>query len=219
MELASFYSIQDALSESSTLVHYNPNKILWIDLDASKKFGFGAVIFHTKANKHLLEDHWSFRSTIQPVFFLSRLLTLAKRYYWPTELEIAGFVWILKKVQHVVESSQSKVIVQTDHSTILDMTQQSFITSTSSTMRMNVRLVKAFQFLRHFFKLEIRYKPDKEHIVSDALSRLTSANTNLLFLYLEYSEPDALFMNTTTLVNIHPDWIKKMIDGYKADKW
>lgn len=48
-----FQSIQDTLSYSSTLVHYNPNKTLWIDLDASKKFGFRAVFFYTTVDKTL----------------------------------------------------------------------------------------------------------------------------------------------------------------------
>ncbi len=46
-ELASFLSIQEALSRPSILVHHNPDKVLWIDLDASKEFGFGAIFFHT----------------------------------------------------------------------------------------------------------------------------------------------------------------------------
>ena len=54
-ELAFFQSIQDALSQPSTLVHHDQKKILWIDLDASKEFGFGAVVFHTASNEALPE--------------------------------------------------------------------------------------------------------------------------------------------------------------------
>lgn len=49
----SFLSIQNALSWLFTLVHYNPEKIFWMDLDISKKFGFRAIIFYTAANKTL----------------------------------------------------------------------------------------------------------------------------------------------------------------------
>lgn len=86
-------------------------------------------------------------------------------------------------------------------------------------MHMNVQLVRALQFLCQFFKLKIRHKSDKKHIIFDALNCLTNANTNLPSLNLEYFELDTLFMYTTTLVNIHPDLIKKIIDGYKVDKW
>ena len=57
-ELASFQSIQEALSQPSTLVHHNPEKVLWIDLNASKEFGFGAIVFHTASNKAFSEGHW-----------------------------------------------------------------------------------------------------------------------------------------------------------------
>lgn len=113
-----------------------------------------------------------------------------------------------------MESLQSKVIVQTDHSAILDITQQSSITLTSSTMRMNVQLVRASHFFCQFSKLEIRHKPGKEHIIPDAFSRLASANTNLLFLDL-----DALLTYTPTFIDIYLDLIKRIIDGYEANEW
>ena len=52
-EHASFLSIQEALSQPSTLVHHDPDKTLWIDLDASKEFGFVAVLFHTSTGENL----------------------------------------------------------------------------------------------------------------------------------------------------------------------
>ncbi len=215
-ELASFNSIQEALSRPSTLVHHNPDKVLWIDLDASKKFGFGAIVFHTISNEAIPEGRWPSATNIHPILFLSRLLTPAERNYWPTELEIAGFVWVVKKVRHIIESSKSSVIIQTDHSAILDILQQSSITSTTSTMRLNLRLVRASQFLQQF-KLEVRHKPGKEHIIPDALSRLASSNTG--HADPQHSELDALFAYNTTLVELHPTLISRILAGYEADPW
>lgn len=215
-EHTSFLSIQYALSRPSTLVHHNPEKVLWIDLDASKEFGFGAIVLHTTTNKTLPEERWPSTTLVQPVLFLSRLLTPAEKNYWPTELEIAGFVWVVKKVRHIIESSQVKVIIQTDHSAIIDILQQSSITSTTSTMRLNLRLVRALQFLQQF-KLDVRHKPGKEHIVSDALSRLASANSPSTDT--RYSELDALFLYNTTLVKIHPTQVSRILAGYDADPW
>ena len=157
-------------------MHHDPEKVLWIDLDASKEFGFGAIVFHTASNKVLLEGRWPSTTLVQPILFLSRLFTSAKRNYWPIELEIAGFVWVVKKVRHIIESSKSNVIIQTDHSAIINILQQSSVTSTTLTMRLNLRLVRASQFLQQF-KLDVRHKSGKEHIVPDALSRLASAIT------------------------------------------
>lgn len=44
-------------------------------------------------------------------------------------------------------------------------------------MRMNVRLIRASQFLRQF-QLDVCHKSDNDHIISDVLSRLTSFNHN-----------------------------------------
>lgn len=142
-------------------------------------------------------------------------MTPAERNYWPTELEIAGFVWVIKKTRHLVESSWERVIVQTDHSAILDIMQQSSITSKASPMRMNVRLVRASQFLRGF-RLVVRHKPGKEHVIPDALSRLASANTDLPS-DPEHSELDVLFVYTATLVELSPILLKQIVQGYTRD--
>ncbi len=215
-ELASFLSIQEALIRPSTLVHHNPEKILWIDLDASKEFGFGAMVFHTTSGETIPEGRWPSANIIQPILFLSKLLAPTEKNYWPTELEIAGFLWVVKKVRHIIESSKSSVIIQTDHSAIIDILQQSSITSTSSTMRLNLRLVRASQFLQQF-KLDIRHKPGKEHIIPDALSHLASTNT--CHPDPQYSELDALFTYNATLVVIHLVLVSRILAGYGADPW
>ncbi len=125
-------------------------------------------------------------------------------------------MWVVKKVRHIIESSKSNVIIQTDHSAILDILQQSSITSTTSTMRLNLRLVMASQFLQQF-KLKVRHKSGKEHIIPDALSRLASSNTG--HAGPQHSELDALFTYSTTLVELHPTLISRVLAGYEADPW
>ncbi len=63
-KLASFLSIEEALSRPSTLIHHNPEKILWIDLDAFKEFGFGAMVFHTTSGETIPEGRWLSANTI-----------------------------------------------------------------------------------------------------------------------------------------------------------
>ena len=215
-ELASFLSIQDALSQPSTLIHHNPEKVLWIDLNASKEFGFGAIVFHMAANKTFLERRWPFTISVQPVLFLSRLFTPTERNYWPTELEITGFIWVVKKVKHIIESSKAKVIIQTNHSAIIDILQQSSITSTISTIKLNLRLIRASQFLQQF-KLDIRHTPGKEHIIPDALSHLASANSPPTDA--RHSELDVLFIYNITLIKIHPTLVSRILASYDTDPW
>ena len=187
-----------------------------MDLDAFKEFGFGAIVFYTTSGKTISKGRWPSANTIQPIFFLSRLLASAERNYWPTELEIAGFVWVVKKVRHIIKSSKSNIIIQTDHSAIIDIFQQSSITSTTLPMRLNLRFVQASQFLQQF-KLDICHKPGKNHIIPNALSRLASANTR--YLEPQHSELDALFTYNTMLVKIHLALVSQILVGYKADPW
>ena len=229
-EEASFSSLQEALSRPSLLIHFDDDRVLWVDLDASREWGFGVQIFHVRKD-YVAEGKgkgkWPPRTAIEPIMFLSRMLTAAERNYWPTELEIAGFVWTIKKIRHLVESSKHPVIIQTDHSAILDIMKQSSITSTTSTMRLNVRLIRASQFLRQF-RLDVRHKPGKEHIVPDALSRL--ASTTKSSLSEDHSELDALYACATqaledgsvyaysaTMVQMDEAFRESLVLGYGTD--
>lgn len=81
---------------------------------------------------------------------------------------------------------------------------------------MNVHLVRAFWFLQQFCPL-VRHKPGKEHIIPDALSRLASAN--FPGYNKVYSELDALFTYYATLMEISPNLIKRIFNGYPAQNW
>lgn len=123
-EHVSFQNIEEALSQPLTLKHHDPHKTLWIDLDAFKEFQFRAVVFHTSTNENLPQGSWPNNGFVKPYLFLFRLLTSVENNYWLTELEIASFVCMVKKVRHLIESLRARVIIQTDYSAILDILQQ-----------------------------------------------------------------------------------------------
>lgn len=81
-------------------------------------------------------------------------------------------------------------------------------------MRINIYLVRAFQFLQQFC-LVVHHKPGKEHIISDTLSRL--ANANYAGHDNVYSTLDTLYIYHTTLMEISPNLIKRILDDYLAD--
>ena len=81
-------------------------------------------------------------------------------------------------------------------------------------MRLNLRLVRASQFLQQF-KLDVCHKPGKKHIILDALSRLASTNTR--HSDPQHSELDALFTYNTTLVEIYLALVSRILAGYEAD--
>ena len=229
-ELESFATLQALLSKPSYLTHFSPNKVLYIDIDASKDFGFGVVVYHdweaTEASaKATSSDTQAPDSTmmayttkgrkkIRPIMFLSRLLTDAERNYWPTELEVACLVWTVRKIRHLVESSRSNVVVFTDHSATIDIAKQSSLNSVS-TVRLNLRLVRASQYLQRF-ELDVRHKLGKRNVIPDALSRLASTNDTHT-APPDHAELDALYTYTTTLVGMSEDFKRRITEGYQAD--
>jgi len=171
-EEESFTALQAMFAEPRFLTHFDPKRRLFVDLDASKQRGFGAMIYHVKAASESSEDPSKIpRNSVQPILFLSKLLASAETRYWPTELEVAGLVWTIRKIRHMVEAVDKPTIVQTDHSATPSIIRQVKLT-TSSTDKLNLRLIRASQYLSQF-ELDIRYKPGKTHIVPDALSRLS----------------------------------------------
>ena len=168
-ELNSYRLLQEAFSKASFLVHFDRDRVLYIDIDASKQRGFGAMVYHLKAGA----DPEKPRATdIEPILFLSRLLNTAESKYWPTELEMAGLVWVVKRVRHMIEAA-TKTVVFTDHAANPAIINQTKLTSSSSD-KLNLRLVRSSTYLSQF-QLDIKYRPGKQHVIPDALSRLPAA--------------------------------------------
>lgn len=47
---------------------------------------------------------------MESVLFFSRLLVDAETRYWPMELEVAGLIWVIEKIRHMIEASEQPVI-------------------------------------------------------------------------------------------------------------
>lgn len=208
-ELEAFRLLQAALSKPCFLVHHDPTRQLYIDVDASKESGIGGMLYHTK--KKYEDSKYPPRVDMEPTMFLSRMLSTAESHYWPTELELAGLVWILRKTRHIVETAQQSPIVYIDHGAALGIAKQTTL-STSSTDKLNLRLVCASDYVQRF-SLVIRHKPGKQHIMPDALSRL--ATDNIGIQNTDDGELDVLF--TTSLVKMNNSFCQKVVDGYAKD--
>ena len=205
-ERASFEALQEALSEPQTLTHFDANKPLYLDMDASKAFGFGARIFHSTDGKKA-----------EPIAYLSRLLTSAETRYWPTELEVAGLVWVVRKIRHMIEASESPTTVWTDHSATIGIGKSTSL-STTSTDRLNLRLIRASEYLQRF-NLKLVHIPGKSNVVPDALSRLASTNASLIRPNPESAELDEIenYKYEAFMVEMEPDFRRRIVEGYKTD--
>ena len=65
-ELNAFHHLQQLFSQPSILLHYNPSLQLYVDLDASKAFGIGAMVYHSKDNSALPK-----KTSIEPIMFFN----------------------------------------------------------------------------------------------------------------------------------------------------
>ena len=173
------------------------------------------------------------RTKVQLILFLSKLLNTAERNYWPTELEVAGIVWVIKRIRHMIEFTKiSPTIVYTDHSAAVPISRQTSL-FTSSTNKLNLRLVRASQYLSGF-ELTIRHKAGKANIVSDALSRLKNdaivkeqepSILNVLYGHPIEQKPEApsyeyeeAFTYHITLIEMSDDFKVKLKEAYKKDE-
>ena len=220
-EISAFQDLQNAFRSPTFLAHFDRKRKLHVDIDASKVWGFAAIVYHVK-DKDTSSESPS-RADIQPIMFLSRSINAAERNYWPTELEVAAIVWVVRKIRHLIEATEvPPAVIYTDHSAAVQISRQTTL-STSSTDKLNLRLVRASQYLSGF-NLAIRHKAGKSNVVPDALSRL-QADPNpeekqaiLESLYAEATaSSDPLPVYHTTLVEMSDDFKKRLIDAYQKD--
>lgn len=211
-ELNSYKLLQEALGSQRYLVHYNPVRQLYADIDSSKETGMGAMIYHVKdKDSSVKAGDYPARSNVEPIIFLSRLLTSAETRYWPTELELAGLVWVIRKIRHLIETSQAATIFYTDHGAALGIARQTTL-STSSTDKLNLRLMRASDYIQRF-NIILKHKPGKQHIVPDALSRLPTDNAE--YRLGAEGELDVLF--TTSLVEMDQSFKQQLSNNYEKD--
>ena len=159
------------------------------------------------------------RNKVKPILFLSKLLSAAESRYWPTELEVAGVVWLIRKTRHLISVGFVKTVIFTDHSAATFIAKQTSLT-TVSIVKPNLRLIRASQYISQF-NLDVRYRPGKIHLVPDSISRLLGtieiSHTSTLE---DLDEDTEAYTTTATLVEMDPNFKKRIIAGYqKESQW
>ena len=92
--------LKTALMSNLTLMHYNPNKQMYLASDASN-FGLGAVLLHKKDGKLKLIHH------------VLRTLLLAEMNYLQIAKEGLAIIFAIKKFHKYIHGRE--FILQTDH--------------------------------------------------------------------------------------------------------
>jgi len=225
----SFNAIQSQFKDPHFLWHFDPTRPTYYDVDASHEFGFGCMIYMVKGDPPPDMDGNKARlfkkEDIQIIMFLSRALTGAETRYWPTELEVTGLVWMVKKVHHLIHASQRPAIIFSDHVASVGIATQTSLTTTTSTDKLNLKLVRDSAYLSQF-RLQVVYRPGRIHIVPDALSRLKAYGKDVISpkvvpprVATEAVDCHSLEVGSyhTLLVELSPEFKQRLIAGYESD--
>lgn len=141
--------VKAAITNAVQLVHYDPQKPVVIETDASLK-GLGAV---------LIQDS-------KPVRFLSKALTPAEGNYANIERELLAIVFACEKLHNYTFGR--KVTVHTDHKPLTSIFQKPISLAPARLQRMLLRLSK--------YDIDIKYVGSKSVLLADTLSRLIDAD-------------------------------------------
>jgi hypothetical protein len=225
-QLESFDQLKEALSSEQFLVHDDSHVPLMMSVDASYDFGYGVTVYQVPAAT--MEDHGITVEQVQNgdydrridrvVMFLSKELTPAETVYWPTELETAALVFAVKKTRHLVEANDYSTIIHTDHVAVKHVAHATSL-KTASPERANMRLIRASQYLSQF-RLDVRYKPGKQNIAADALSRLKQVPTKVdIFTVNADIIPDQdCPEGTNSFIQISPEFVKQWSLALQQDR-
>ena len=150
------------------LFYFVSTKVLYIDMNVFKSYKFDAMIYYTTT----FSDNFALicRIYVQPIIFLFKMLIVVETRYWSTEFEITTFVWVIKKIRHIIETATKTTVVFIDDFANTSIAKQTTL-SFSNIDKFNLKLIGIFFYLFQF-DLDVRYKFDKANIVFDALFKL-----------------------------------------------
>ncbi len=146
------------ISTETTLSYFDPEKQTVLQVDASQR-GIGAV---------LMQDG-------KPIAYASKSLTDTETRYANIERELLAVVFGCERFHTYVYGTSFRVI--SDHKPLEMIIQKPLKSAPPRLQRMLLRLQP--------YDLTIRYRPGKEVPVPDALSRLSSAQSNHIELDME----------------------------------
>ena len=144
--------IKDAICSETQLSYFNPDLPIKLQVDASK-VGIGAALVQTNA-----------QGQDRPVAFASKALTDVEQRYANIERELLAVVFATEKFHTYVYGTQ--FIAESDHKPLEMIALKNLNAAPPRLQRMLLRL--------QHYDLQIQYKPGKEMVLADALSRLGS---------------------------------------------
>ena len=163
-------TIRQHFSTAPVLSLFQPDLATRVEVDASGD-GLGAVL--TQQQK---DGRW------QPVYFASRKLTGPESRYAAIELEALAVSWAVSRFRNYLLGTTFRVI--TDHKPLLQVFAPDYPLARAS-LRVQ-RLLLRTQDL----SFSVQYRPGKDNLLADALSRLPTGAADASFLMVHYVSLD-----------------------------
>jgi hypothetical protein len=176
-----FRQIKEILTAAPVLAYYDVNRPVTITCDASKS-GLGAVLLQSG----------------KPVAYASRALTDAETRYAQIEKELLAVVFGFERFNQYTYARH--VEVETDHKPLEAITKKPLSIAPPRLQRMLLRLQR--------YDFTAKYKPGKEMILADTLSRA----------YIPECEPDASNMEDEIEYHAHSVLHRMPVSTNKMEK-
>lgn len=146
---AAFKTLKEAVKTAPILAHFDPRKTIHLETDASD-WVYGGVMSQYQDDGQL-----------HPVAFYSKKMIPAECNYEIYDKELLAIVRCFEEWRAELQGAQSPVEVLTDHRSL-----QWFMT----TKKLTRRQARWSEYLSDF-NFKIAYRPGKENVVADALTR------------------------------------------------
>ena len=152
-----FKMIIETLSkEGKVLKYYRPELELYIETDASGK-GIGMALLQNENNE---------RSSLYPIAYGSKSLTLAETRYANIERELLGVVGALEKFHYFTFGRP--VVILTDHKPLIAISKKALVNAPPHLQRLLLRM--------NNYNVSLKWILGKEMIFANHLSRNTGPN-------------------------------------------
>jgi RNase H-like domain found in reverse transcriptase/Reverse transcriptase (RNA-dependent DNA polymerase)/Integrase zinc binding domain/Integrase core domain len=178
----SFQHLKQALTHSPVMSSFDPQRPIVITTDASA-YALGAQLSQVDSE-----------GNEKPVAYASRRLIPAERNYSTFERELLAVLWALEHFH--VYALLNPVIIYTDHKPLVALKTKQ-IQGSDRLVRWRLRL--------EVYDYSIQYRPGKENLCADALSRLVEERKDKVyqFLFEDGPRPEEDFVRTESLYTLH----------------
>ena len=162
-----FDQIKFHVSNDVKLQFCDANKLLYIEVDTYKK-GIGAVMLQGDTIVPNTAKSDEILMNLRPISYASKTLSSTESNYSSIECELLGLLFAIMHFKHFTYGRLVHVI--TDHKLLISLFRKSLVDSSPRLTRMLIQLVD--------YTLDVRYQPGAQIHLSDAISRLSTHDSN-----------------------------------------